>query len=89
MNSEHSRSLADWLAGARRKATELLAPVTKFFARKDVKAAWDWLKEPLYAVLLMFGLTSILAQPFYVPSGSMEPSLAIGDELQAPPNRSR
>ena len=83
MNSEHSRSLADWLAGARRKATELLAPVTKFFARKDVKAAWDWLKEPLYAVLLMFGLTSILAQPFYVPSGSMEPSLAIGDAVLA------
>jgi signal peptidase I len=57
--------------------------VTAFFARKDVKAVWDWVKEPLYAVLLMFGLTSILAQPFYVPSGSMEPTLAIGDAVLA------
>ena len=83
MNSEQSKSLADWLAGARRKAIELWAPVKAFFARKDVKAAWDWVKEPLYAVLLMFGLTSILAQPFYVPSGSMEPTLAIGDAVLA------
>ena len=83
MTSEQSRTLAGRLTRARSKATELLAPVTAFFARKDVKAAWDWVKEPLYAVLLMFGLTSILAQPFYVPSGSMEPTLAIGDAVLA------
>ena len=83
MKSEQSKALPAWLARARLKATELLAPVTAFFARKDVKAVWDWVKEPLYAVLLMFGLTSILAQPFYVPSGSMEPSLAIGDAVLA------
>jgi signal peptidase I len=58
-------------------------PIADFWARDDVKAVWDWVKEPLYAVLLMFGFTSIVVQPFYVPSGSMEPTLAIGDAVLA------
>ncbi len=64
-------------------ATEITAPVVAFFKRKDVKAVVDWLKEPVYAVALMFALTTIIAQPFYVPSGSMEPTLAIGDAVLA------
>ncbi|GAA0537072.1 signal peptidase I [Rhizomicrobium palustre] len=59
------------------------APIAGFFARQDVKAVIEWLKEPVYAVALMFALTTIIAQPFYVPSGSMEPTLAIGDAVLA------
>ena len=37
--------------------------------------------EPLMAVALVFISTTAIAQPFYVPSGSMQPTLAIGDAL--------
>jgi signal peptidase I len=40
-----------------------------------------WLMEPLAAVLLVVGATTAIAQPFYIPSGSMEPTLQIGDAL--------
>jgi signal peptidase I len=79
MKSEYT----DWLARLRATAAETAAPITAFFKRKDVKAVVDWLKEPVYAVALMFALTTIIAQPFYVPSGSMEPTLAIGDAVLA------
>jgi signal peptidase I len=39
--------------------------------------------EPLAAVLVVFLSTTAIAQPFYVPSGSMEPTLQIGDALIA------
>jgi signal peptidase I len=38
-------------------------------------------REPIAAVLIVFASTTALAQPFYVPSGSMEPTLQIGDAL--------
>ena len=48
-----------------------------------VAAGLGWLREPLIAVGIVFVATSAIAQPFYVPSGSMEPTLAIGDALIA------
>jgi len=71
------KKLSTWLGA------QLPASVTAFFARKDVQAVVEWVKEPVYAVALMFALTTIIAQPFYVPSGSMEPTLAIGDAVLA------
>ncbi len=41
------------------------------------------LAEPLLILAIMFISTSAIAQPFYIPSGSMEPTLAIGDYLIA------
>jgi signal peptidase I len=46
--------------------------------------AWRLLatvKGPAIGVALVLATRTVLAQPFYVPSGSMEPTLQIGDEL--------
>jgi signal peptidase I len=49
----------------------------KIFARSLI----SWLIEPLAAGLLVVCATTAIAQPFYIPSGSMEPTLQIGDAL--------
>ena len=51
------------------------------FAHKDVRAVLNWLKDPILAVLIVFSASTAIAQPYYVPSGSMQPTLAIGDLL--------
>jgi len=47
--------------------------------QQRLRASWDWFGEPLAIVAFVFVSTTALAQPFYVPSGSMEPTLQIGD----------
>jgi signal peptidase I len=50
-------------------------------SNKRVRDILATLREPAAAVLIVFASTTALAQPFYVPSGSMEPTLQIGDAL--------
>jgi signal peptidase I len=38
-------------------------------------------KGPLLVITIVLGTRVALAEPFYIPSGSMEPTLQIGDEL--------
>jgi signal peptidase I len=70
---------AEWLSRTRDLARQAAAPIVAFFSRKEVRATVDWLKEPVLAVALVFAATTAIAQPFYVHSGSMQPTLAIGD----------
>jgi signal peptidase I len=48
-----------------------------------LREAWDWVKEPLAIFAVVYVAATAIAQPFYVPSGSMQPTLAIGDLLLA------
>lgn len=50
---------------------------------EQIRAFWKWLAEPVAVIVLMFCATTAIAQPFYVPSGSMEPTLRIGDAMIA------
>jgi signal peptidase I len=52
-------------------------------AKPRLRALWDTIKEPALTVAIVFVATTAVAQPFYIPSGSMEPTLQIGDALVA------
>ena len=66
-----------------RRTADLTARLRPHLIRRNILNVIGWLKEPALAVGLVFVATSAIAEPFYVPSGSMEPTLAIGDALIA------
>jgi signal peptidase I len=79
--NEMQRLLA-WLKGLR--ATAMLRLSGSRAVLRLGKVMREFLisvREPLAAVLIVFASTTAFAQPFYVPSGSMEPTLQIGDAL--------
>jgi signal peptidase I len=49
--------------------------------RAQLKSLWNQTAETLLAVGLVLFSTTAIAQPFYVPSGSMQPTIAIGDAM--------
>ncbi|MGE3304159.1 MAG: signal peptidase I [Hyphomonadaceae bacterium] len=48
-------------------------------ARRD--SLWDSLLTIVYALILAMGIRFFIAQPFRIPSGSMQPTLLVGDYI--------
>ncbi|MGD0189633.1 MAG: signal peptidase I [Rhizomicrobium sp.] len=49
--------------------------------RSGLRGGWNFIKEPLLTILLVLVATTAVARPYYVPTGSMEPTIQIGDAL--------
>ena len=45
------------------------------------KIVIDNIKTLFYALIIAVIIRSLLIQPFYIPSSSMEPTLLVGDRL--------
>ena len=50
-------------------------------ATKKSSGFWDTLKTLIYAVLIALVIRTFAFEPFNIPSGSMIPSLLVGDYL--------
>ncbi|MFK7944111.1 MAG: signal peptidase I [Paracoccaceae bacterium] len=48
---------------------------------KKKESAWDTVKTVFWALVIALAFRSILFQPFSIPSGSMKPTLLVGDYL--------
>ena len=64
-------------------ATVRLRKAWRRYGRERAQFVWDWAKEPLLIFGTIYLCAAAVAQPFYVPSGSMQPTLGIGDLLIA------
>ena len=54
----------------------------QFQYEKNIKnVVLDNIKTLIYALIIAVLLRSLLYQPFYIPSSSMEPTLLVGDRL--------
>ena len=81
MRESWTDSLISSIESVRRRFPSL--PETARAAKKKALPALRWFAEPLAVIAVTFASTTAFAQPFYIPSGSMEPTIAIGDALIA------
>lgn len=67
-----SASSRNVVAAARRSAKE---------PRSGRTRSWEWIKSLIGAVIVVLVLRAILIEAYHIPSGSMEPTLLVGDFL--------
>ncbi len=74
---------ASWLTrdGLSAAVRRLPKPVQLFLG--FCVAVARWAREPVLVFACVYMVAAAVAQPFYVPSGSMQPTLGIGDLLLA------
>ncbi|MDX1541098.1 MAG: signal peptidase I, partial [Geminicoccaceae bacterium] len=63
--------------GERVKAAKKQAAVP----HSKVKNVWETVRTLVYAVLIALGVRTFFYEPFNIPSGSMKPTLLVGDYL--------
>ncbi len=54
---------------------------TKLGSHKKSSGFWETVKTIIYAVLIAIVVRTVAYEPFNIPSGSMEPTLLVGDYL--------
>ena len=52
-------------------------------ARRRIAQSWQWVREPALTIGFVVIATTAVARPYYVPTGSMEPTIQIGDDVLA------
>ena len=52
-----------------------------WFAPENRERVWEWAKSIGLALLLAIGIRTAVVEAFVIPSGSMEPTLEIGDRV--------
>ncbi|HVZ69940.1 MAG TPA: signal peptidase I [Rhizomicrobium sp.] len=57
------------------------ASVDRKMTKSVIRQMFNWLKEPAISVGIVLVATTAIARPYYIPSGSMEPTLQIGDDV--------
>jgi signal peptidase I len=77
-----TKRILAWARAAGLKAHKAVATIGPKLA-PHIRSGWDFSKEIVLAVVLALAATTAIARPYYVPTGSMEPTIAIGDEVLA------
>ena len=54
---------------------------SKLMAKKKAGSLWETIKPVIYAVLIALVIRTVAYEPFNIPSGSMIPTLLVGDYL--------
>jgi signal peptidase I len=74
-------TFAESVTSPRDGATEGSGPVTGPRRRSPRRALLEWGSIVVVALLISLLLRTFVIQTFYIPSGSMEPTLMIGDRI--------